>query len=237
MTDTDGDTAGDVDMAALLNTDTGLSGPDIKDIIEGVAADAPGTDADAPDADVDQADGATVLDDSNSFDLDAGELPDQQATDAIFTELTAMAPQATAALREEWGADAPANMSFARATAREFGDRELLDFIDDLELDGKPLSHHPLIWKFLARIGRQLAGTPGAPNTVRHQPQGRTNTMTDNEEAIREKLDRLHALQHSPDIRERELYKKPKTQQALNQLYRALPGGDAPIVGQGQRDL
>ena len=61
--------------------------------------------------------------------------------------------------------------------------------------------------------------------------------MTHDEAAIREKLDRLHALQHSPDIREQELYKKPKTQRALEQLYRSLPGGDEPIVGQNQRTV
>ena len=234
-----------VDVDTVLDTD-------VEDIIGSVGA---GGEVDEPsdytDADFD-ADGrllgtgadlgqashdvdATVLDDTNGFDLDAGEVPDKRATDTIFAELTSMAPQATAALRKEWGTDAPANLSFARATVREFADREFLDFFDDLELDGKPLSHHPVVWKFMARIGRALATEPGMPNSVRHQPLGRTNTMTHEEEAIREKLDRLHALQHSPDIREQELYKKPKTQRALEQLYRSLPGGNEPVVGTGGR--
>ena len=58
--------------------------------------------------------------------------------------------------------------------------------------------------------------------------------MADTKDQIQAKLDRLHALQHSPDILEQQQYATPRVQDAMRKLYIQLDGGTGPIVG---RDL
>lgn len=191
-----------------------------------------GVDQDAGAAVDGDGDVAPALDDSNSFNLDAGEIPDQAATDAIFGELTAMAPQATAALRAEWGSDAPKNLAFARATVREFADQEVVDFFEDLELDGKPLTHHPAIWKLMARIGRMVASEPGNPNSVTAGTKGKTMDA-EAKERLTENIDIAHSKQYGTEAERRE-WEMPRFQRELRAMHAELHG-DAPIVGTGGR--
>ena len=89
----------------------------------------------------------------------------------------------------------------------------------------------------LARIGRQIAREPGNPRSITDTSHhGRRADMADSKQELQTKIDRLHELQYSPDLREQAQYKTPRVQKALSQLYTALHGNQ-PIVGQDQRTV
>ena len=215
MTDDQTDAGGDVDLTALLGPSDAVPGIDpsgVDAILEGVVdVDKPGDDADEPSPNL------IPPDESEEADLS-------------FTGLSETYPEIAEALQGEWGTgrEFGANMEFARQAVMEFQTPELRAAFEE-----SGVGDDPNFIRALASIGRRLAAVPGDPHSIKDT--GRRDQMADNEEVIREKLDRLHALQHSPDIREQELYKKPKTQRALEQLYRSLPGGNEPVVGTGGR--
>ena len=158
---------------------------------------------------------------------DAGAIPDAATTEAVFADLAKADPDITAALRRQWGADAAKNLAFARAAVDAFAGRDLVDFLEGVELDGQPLAHHPAIWETAARIGRMLARDPGKPGSVRVAPSQPRGPGTNGEkEKIEERIDDLMALMHSDKAK----YQSERVQRELRALYGRLYG-DRPIVG------
>lgn len=72
--------------------------------------------------------------------------------DRTSAEADAAIGKVETALRQEWGADYDANLAHADGLVREFGGDELIAQMRDLGLN-----RHPVVVRFLARIGRELA--------------------------------------------------------------------------------
>ncbi len=158
---------------------------------------------------------------------DAGAILDAATTEAVFADLAKVDPGITAALRRQWGADAAVNLTFARAAVDTVVSQELVDFLEDVELDGQPLSHHPAIWETAARIGRMLARDPGRPGSVEGaplQPRGTRTTME--HDRIEERIDELMALMHSDKTK----YQSAPVQRELRALYDSQPRRPAAEV-------
>lgn len=151
---------------------------------------------------------------------DAGAIPDAATTEAVFADLAKADPDITAALRRQWGADAAVNLAFARAAVDTIASQELVDFLEGVELDGQPLSHHPAIWETAARIGRMLARDPGRPGSVGTAPLQPRGTGTNMEQdRIEERIDELMALMHT----DKRKYQSERVQRELKALYGSQP--------------
>lgn len=151
---------------------------------------------------------------------DAGAIPDAATTEAVFADLAKADPDITAALRRQWGADAAVNLAFARAAVDAVASRDLVDFLEGVELDGQPLSHHPAIWETAARIGRMLARDPGRPGSVGTAPLRPRGTGTNMEQdRIEERIDELMALMHT----DKRKYQSEPVQRELRALYGSQP--------------
>ncbi|MFQ5618781.1 MAG: hypothetical protein ACE5FR_07390 [Rhodospirillales bacterium] len=151
---------------------------------------------------------------------DAGAIPDTATTEAIFADLAKADPDITAALRRQWGADAAKNLAFARAAVDTVVSQELVDFLEGVELDGQPLSHHPAIWETAARIGRMLARDPGRPGSVGPAPLQPRGTGTNMEQdRIEDRIDELMALMHT----DKKKYQSERVQRELRALYGSQP--------------
>lgn len=158
---------------------------------------------------------------------DAGAILDAATTEAVFADLAKADPDITAALRRQWGADAAVNLTFARAAVDTVVSQELVDFLEGVELDGQPLSHHPAIWETAARIGRMLAGDPGRPGSVGGAPLQPHETGTSMErDGIEERIDELMALMHS----DKDKYQSEPVQRELRALFDAQPRRPAAEV-------
>jgi len=64
--------------------------------------------------------------------------------------------QSEAELRREWGADYEANLAAAHRAAAEFGGQDMLDFLDNIAVDGVRLADHPRLVRAFAEAGRRL---------------------------------------------------------------------------------
>ena len=71
---------------------------------------------------------------------------------AVKAEADAALGKIEAELRQEWGADYDANLTHADGLVREFGGDELIE-----AFKGLGLNRHPLVMRFLGKVGRALA--------------------------------------------------------------------------------
>ena len=131
-----------------------------------------------------------------------------------------------ASLRQEWGADAAANLEFSVA----FGDRhpEIRDLLDKVAM-----GDHPVIVKIAAMLGRRYATVSGDPTSI---GKGRTMSMTDHQDqdAFEDSVAELRAKQQEAHARG-DYARANRFAEKERALY-VKRHGDEPVVGRGGRN-
>lgn len=139
--------------------------------------------------------------------------------------------QATAALRQQWGAEAARNIAFARSAAKQIATGELLSLLDGVEVNGVAIGNHPALVQAAAHVGRILARADAGISPVGDRPDGDHGSLPAGEShKLKHRIEELHGLQFADPLR----YRSAPVQRELGRLYDRLYGG-APIVGRAGR--
>jgi hypothetical protein len=156
-----------------------------------------------------------------------GALPDAAATEAMFEAMSALEPEQTAELRALWGAEAAANLGFAMSAASELESPGLIALLEE-----GGLGDHPALIEAAAKIGRRLAGEPGAATPP---PAAAPPGAERRQGALDQQIDQLTAEIHDAAQRG-DLRRVDRLSRRRDDLAERLWGGQ-PIIGRDQRSL
>lgn len=122
------------------------------------------------------------------------------ALGGIKEAMAAADPAAFDALSAEWGSDGnfSANVAVVRHVVSDMPD-DTVAFFESLDLDGRPLAHHPAFIKALAVLGRRALGgdAGGDPMSSRGGASGGSQATPTQRAQVRDKVDQLTQQAHA----------------------------------------
>ena len=194
-------------------------------------ADAPAEPAGPSPDDVDQGMGGGQMADYVPYDsLSADE------QDKVFDGMLSLSDPGVSEgiLKREWqGAEYEVNREFVNAAlmANSHGAK----VVQILEAAGGVVNH-PDIIRFMAEVGRALASKPGDPATIPITTSEGKKMANMNTKQIEARIDTLQddierAQAVNDDVKSNRLYQEQQG------LYRLLPGGGDPAIGEGGRTI
>jgi hypothetical protein len=126
--------------------------------------------------------------------------------DDAFAVMSGVDQVGAEALRERWGADADANLAYARSAVSALATSELIEALEE-----SGLGDHPAVIEVAARIGRQLAGEAAGDWVGSDHVLTESASLNDRHRRLTEQL---HAAMDRGDRRAAETLDRARTQVA-----------------------